>query len=398
MKIFLAQPDITDLERKAVLEVLKTSSLSLGPKLEEFERKIAKFTGVKYAVGVNSGTSALHLIIRALEIKKGDEVITTPFSFIASANCILFEGANSVFVDIDPKTLNIDVDKIEKAITKKTKAILAVDVFGHSAEWDKIKKIAKKYKLKLIEDSAEALGAMYKSEIRNKSKIKNQKSNWKKCGSFGDAGVFAFYPNKQITTGEGGVVLTNNKKIANLCRSMANQGRKIKNGHSTGLGQVKWLEHIRLGYNYRMSDINAALGVVQLSRIDEIIKRRKKIASLYNKYLSDISNIKIPYIAPWAKISWFVYVIQLAENYLKKDRNRIIEKMAKKGIQCSTYFESIHLQPFYQKMFGYKKGDFPICENVSERTIALPFYNSLREKEIKFVVKNLKNILLSRTR
>ena len=387
MKIIpLARPDITNLERKAVLEVLKTSNLSLGPKLEEFEKKIAKFAGVKYAVGVNSGTSALHLIIRALEIKKRDEVITSPFSFVASANCILFEGAKPVFVDIDPKTLNIDPDKIEKTITnlpagrqEKLKAILAVDVFGHPAEWDKIKKIAKKYKLKLIEDSAEALGAEYGSASLLQSK-------WKKCGSFGDAAVFAFYPNKQITTGEGGMVLTNNKKIADLCRSMANQGREVKNG--------KWLEHIRLGYNYRMSDINAALGVVQLSRINKIIKKRKKIAFFYNKYLSDIPNIKIPYVASYADISWFVYVIQLAENYSKKDRNRIIDKMGKMGIQCSNYFEPIHLQPFYEKMFGYKKSNFPICESISERTIALPFYNNLREKEIKFVVKSLKNIIL----
>ncbi|MCK4454160.1 DegT/DnrJ/EryC1/StrS family aminotransferase [Candidatus Parcubacteria bacterium] len=370
-KIPLAQPDITNLERKAVLEVLKTPVLSLGPKLEEFEKKIAKYTGVKYAVGVNSGTSALHLIIRALGIKKGDEVITTPFSFIASANCILFERAKPVFVDIDPLTLNIDPEKIEKKITKRAKAILAIDAFGHPANWAQLEKIAKKHKLFLIEDSAEALGSEYKG---------------KKCGSFGDAGVFAFYPNKQITTaGEGGVVLTNNKKIADLCRSMANQGRRNKDG--------KWLEHIRLGYNYRMPEICATIGVTQMERLNKILEKRDKVAKMYNKKLKNFSEIKIPYITSNVKISWFVYVVQLQKKYSKKDRDKIIEKMARKGIQCSDYFQSIHLQPFYRKKFGYKPGDFAITESISQRTIALPFYNNLTEKEINYIVKTLKRIL-----
>jgi len=381
MKISLAQPDITNLERKAVLEVLKTPVLSLGPKLEEFEKKIAKYTGVKYAIGGNSGTSALHLIIRALKIKEGDEVITTPFSFIASANCILFERAKPVFVDIDPHTLNIDPKKIEEKITKKTKAILAVDVFGYPADWSKLEKIAKKHELFLIEDSAEALGSEY---------------NGKKCGSFGNAAVFAFYPNKQITTaGEGGVVLTNNKKIADLCRSMSNQGRKVKNG--------KWLEHTSLGYNYRMSEVCAAMGIVQLARIKEILKKREKVAQTYNQRLKEIPEVQILQMPENLKRSWFVYVILLSERYFKKNRdkshtkkltrNKIIEKMAKNGIQCSDYFQPIHLQPFYRKKFGYKPGDFPITENISQRTIALPFYNNLKEKEINFIVKILKQIL-----
>jgi len=371
MKIPLARPDITKLERKAVLKVLRTPYLSLGPKLEEFEEKIAKFAGVKYAIAVNSGTSALHLIIRALGIKKGDEVITTPFSFIASANCILYERAKPIFVDIDDKTLCIDPSKIEKAITKRTKAILAVDVFGHPADWDKIMKIAKKYKLKVIEDSAEALGSKYKG---------------KKCGSFGDAAIFAFYPNKQITTGEGGMVLTNDKKIANLCRSITNQGRRVKNG--------KWLEHIRLGYNYRMSEICAAIGIAQLFRIRKILKKREKVAKMYNEKLKDFSEIELPYVASNVKMSWFVYVIRLTKKYSQRDRNEIIEKMAQKGIQCGNYFQPIHLQPFYREKFGYKPGDFPICESISQRTIALPFYNDLKEKEIDYIVNSLKEIIL----
>ncbi|MBT9141291.1 MAG: GDP-perosamine synthase [Dehalococcoidia bacterium] len=370
MKIPLAKPDITNLERKAVLEVLKTPYLSLGPRLKEFEKKIAKFVGVKYAIATNSGTSALHLIIRAFGIKEGDEVITTPFSFISSANCILYEGAKPVFIDINEKTLNIDPNKIESKITKKTKAILAVDVFGHPADWDELSKIARKHKLFLIEDSAEALGAEYKG---------------KKCGSFGDTAILSFYPNKQITTGEGGMVVTNNKKIADLCKSMVNQGRKTKGG--------KWLEHVRLGYNYRLDELSCALGISQLKRINEILKKRERVAKMYNERLGEFSEVEIPYVSPGVKMSWFVYVIRLSKKYSQRDRDKIIKAMAQSGIQCGTYFQPIHLQSFYRKKFGYKSGDFPICESVSQRTIALPFFNNLKEKEINYVVKNLRGII-----
>ena len=367
----LAKPDITDLERKAVIEVLKTPILSLGPKLREFEKRIADFSGVKYAVATNSGTSALHLIIRSLGIGEDDEVITTPFSFISSSNCILYERAKPVFVDIDSKTLNIDTSKIEKKITKKTKAILAVDVFGLPADWGKLKKIVKKHKLFLIEDSAEALGSEYKG---------------KKCGSFGEAAILSFYPNKQITTaGEGGLILTGNKEIADFCCSVRNQGRKAEGS--------EWLEHIRLGYNYRMPEVCAAMGIAQLKRINEILKKRKKVAEIYNKKLINFPEIEIPYVIPGVKISWFVYVIRLKKKYSQKNRDKIIKEMAKKGIQCSNYFYPIHLQPFYKKTFGFKKGDFPVCEQISQRTIALPFYNNLKEKEIDFVVTALKKII-----
>ena len=366
----LSKPDITDAEKNAVLEVLNSPKLALGPKLVEFEKIVADFTGVKYAVAVNSGTSALHLIVRALGIKKGDEVITTPFSFIASANCTLYEGATPVFVDIDPQTLNIDVSKIEKKITKKTKAILAVDVFSHPADWDALKKIAKKHKLFLIEDSAEALGSEYKG---------------KKCGSFGDAGVFAFYPNKQITTGEGGMVLTNNKKIADLCKSMSNQGRKIEN--------EKWLEHVRLGYNYRLSEMNCAMGIAQLGRIKEILAKRKKVAGLYNEKLQGVKDLQIPYNSKESTLSWFVYVVILSEEFAGKKRDAIMQEMKIRGIKCSNYFQTIHLQPFYKNEFGYKAGMYPVAENISKRTLALPFFNNLKEEEINTVVKNLKEIL-----
>ncbi|HIC96181.1 TPA: DegT/DnrJ/EryC1/StrS family aminotransferase [Candidatus Bipolaricaulota bacterium] len=373
----LARPDIGKKEREAVLEVLRTPNLSLGPKLEEFEEKIAEYAEVKYAVAVNSGTSALHLIIKALGIGDHDEVITTPFSFIASANCILFERARPVFVDIDPKTLNIDPDKIEERITDRTKAILAVDVFGQPADWDRLEELAQRHNLKLIEDSAEALGAEYLS-----------KSGWKKAGSFGDAAIFAFYPNKQITTGEGGVILTDNEELAKLCRSLRNQGR----GEGDG-----WLRHERLGYNYRLSDINCALGLAQLSRIDEILEKREQVAQLYNDRLKEIEGVEIPYISPEVKMSWFVYVIQLNTKYTREDRDRILRELKARGIGCSDYFQPIHLQPFYREL-GYREGDFPITEAVSARTIALPFYNDLTEQEIDYVVENLADILGSMVR
>jgi perosamine synthetase len=379
VNISLSQPDITQKEIKGVVNVLKTPNLALGPKLKEFEDKFAKYIGAKYAVAVNSGTSGLHLLIRALGIKKGDEVITTPFSFIASANCALYEGAKPVFVDIDPLTLNIDPKKIEKAITKRTKAMVIVDIFSHPADWDPILKIAKKYNLKVIEDSCEALGAIYKSQIKNK------KQKWIKCGNFDNAAVFSFYPNKPMTTGEGGMIITNNENIADNCHSMTNQGRKVENG--------KWLEHVQLGYDYRMSDMNAALGITQLSRIKEILKKRNRVAEMYNNGLKNVSAIKIPYVAPWAKISWFVYVIQLTKEYTRYDRDKIMERLRKKGIQCSNYFQCIHLQPFYKKMFGYKKGDFPVAESVSDRTIALPFYSNLGKNQIDYVIENLKKLL-----
>lgn len=370
MKIPLAQPDITEKERKAVLGVLETPRLALGPKLREFEQKFAQYIGTKYALAVSSGTAGLHLAIRALGISQQDQVITTPFSFIASANSILYEKAKPVFVDINKKTLNIDPQKIEKALTPKTKAILPVDVFGHPADWDSILKIAHKHNLKVISDSCEALGAEYKG---------------KKSGNFGDAAVFSFYPNKQITTGEGGMIVTDNKRIIDICRSMSNQGRKIKEG--------EWLEHLRLGYNYRMTEMQAALGISQLKRINEILKKREKVAEMYNEKLKKIPQIKTPCQSPWAKISWFVYVIRLNKKYSRQDRDQIIKKLKKKGIGCSNYFQCIHLQPFYREKFGYQPGDFPTTESVSKRTIALPFHNNLTKKEINYVVEILKKCL-----
>lgn len=376
-KIPLSKPDITNKDRQEVLKVLKTNFLSLGPKLKKFEEKIADFTGVKYAIAVNSGTAALHLIIRALGIKDGDEVITTSFSFISSSNCILYEKAKPVFVDIGNDTLNINPELVEGSITSRTKAILAVDVFGRPADWDRLIEIAKKHKLFLIEDSAEALGSEYGSTSSPQAKRK-------KCGSFGDAATFSFYPNKQITTGEGGMILTNNKKVADDCRSMANQGRKTDGG--------RWLEHIRLGYNYRLDEMSAALGVSQLSRIKKILKKREKIVKLYNQKFKDFKFIGVPDLEKNKKISWFVYVVKLFGKAAEK-RDKVIFEMAKRGIRCSNYFYPIHLQPFYKEEFHYIEGILPITEDIGKRTLALPFFNNMNEKEINFVVKNLKEVI-----
>ncbi len=371
IQVPLSSPDIVEKDIEAVVAVMKTRFLSIGPKVVEFEKRISEYAGVKYTVAVNSGTSALHLIIRGLGIKEGDKVLTTPFSFIASSNCILFERAEPLFVDIDEETLNLDPDKVEKKLKslkveelKRVKAMIVVDAFGQPADWDRFREIGKKYNLRLIEDSAEALGSEYKG---------------RKCGSFGEAGVFAFYPNKQISTGEGGVVVTDNEELARLARSMRSQGR----GESG-----EWLDHERLGYNYRMDELSAALGCSQLERIEEIIKKREKVAELYNQKLARIEEVQVPYLSSnTTRMSWFVYVIRLKRGI---DRDRVIKFLREEGIECKPYFTPIHLQPFYVDMFGYKRGDFPITEDVSSRTIALPFFNNLKEEQIDYVVEKVR--------
>jgi perosamine synthetase len=394
MKIPLSSPDITDKERKRVLEVLDTPHLSLGPKLAEFEEKFAQYTGSRYAIAVNSGTSALHLCVKAIDLKKGDEVVTTPFSFVASSNCLLFEGARPVFVDIDEKTWNIDINKLSEKIkklistSKKLRGILPVHIFGRPCEIHEIRQLADQYDLKLIEDACEAIGAKIRKSTQRPERTDQKKgSPWKKVGTFGDCGVFAFYPNKQMTTGEGGMIVTDNKRVFHLCRSFRNQGRSESGS---------WLQHERIGYNYRISDINCALGIAQLKRIDEILAKREKVASFYNQIFKEIEELITPQFEVNKKISWFVYVLRLKDNYSREDRDHILIKLRDKGIGCSDYFSPIHLQPFYRKIFGYKRGDFPITEKISERTLALPFYNNLGEEQIEYVCNNLKKIVRSR--
>ena len=371
VQVPLSSPDIVEKDIEAVVRVMRTRYLSIGPKVVEFEKRIGEYVGTKYAVAVNSGTSALHLIIKGMGIGEGDVVITTPFSFIASSNCILFERSKPSFVDIKEETLNLDVDKVEEKLESmsgdelaKVKALLVVDAFGQPADWDRFKEIGKKYNLRLIEDSAEALGAEHKG---------------KRAGNLGEVGVFAFYPNKQITTGEGGIVVTDNEELARLARSMRSQGR----GESG-----EWLDHERLGYNYRMDELSAALGCSQMERIGEILDKRANVAEMYEEKLTEVEEVQVPYIADYVnRMSWFVYVIRLRRGI---DRNGVIKYLNEEGVQCKPYFTPIHLQPFYRKMFGYKEGDFPITEDVTERTIALPFFNNLREEQIDYVVGKLK--------
>lgn len=410
MRIPLSQPDITELELKYICDVLRTPNLSLGPNLSKFEENIARYVGSKYAIAVNSGTSGLHLCIKALGLSEGDKVITTSFSFIASANCLLYEKVVPIFVDIDYNTLNISPDKIEEYIEKsiakerdfKIKAILPVHVFGQPCEMDRIIEIANRYNLIIIEDACEALGAEYpfdsnsalykhisKNSSSNSSLFHDSTVGWRKVGTIGKVGVFAFYPNKQITTGEGGVIVTDDKELACLFRSLRNQGRTENN---------KWLSHVRIGYNYRLSDINCALGLAQLERINEILQKRAEIAKLYNEILKDLENIKIPFISPKSKMSWFVYVVQLDDSFSKEQRDKILKGLYEREIGCNNYFPPIHLQPIYVKMFGYQKGILPITEYVSERTIALPFHNNLKEEEIEYVCKSLKQELLIQKR
>lgn len=367
----LARHDVRPEDIAAVVDVLKSDRLSLGPETTAFEQTLARAVGVPHAVAVNSGTSALHLLIRALGIGPGDEVVTTPFSFIASTNCILFERATPVFVDIEPETLCIDVAHVERAITSKTKAILAVDVFGHPARLDALERMAEEHGLRLIEDSAESLG----SSLHDRP-----------CGSFGDAAIFGFYPNKQITTGEGGAVVTRDGKLADLCRSMTDQGR----------GQEGWLHHVRLGYNFRIDEMSAALGRSQLGRLPEIVAARARVASWYIERLSDLEEIVLPTVAPGVTMSWFVFVVRLAARFARADRERIVAALASAGIGCRNYFEPIHLQPYIRAALGTGPGQFPVTERIGDRTIALPFFQTMTEADVERVVRALREALIAR--
>lgn len=372
MQIPLSSPDINDSDRSAVLDVLSSPTLSLGPKLPAFEEAVARQTNSQFAVAVNSGTSGLHLCVKAANITDGDEVITSPFSFVASANCILYERGKPVFVDIDPVSYNINPARIPGAVTRRTRAILPVHVFGRPCRMDKILPIAERNSLAVIEDSCEAIGA---------------KIGERSAGAFGQTGVFAFYPNKQMTTGEGGAIVTNDEKIATLCRSWRNQGR------STGSA---WLEHEVLGYNYRLSDINCALGLSQLSRLNEILARRAQVARWYGDALRGVPGIVTPKLdEPGVTVSWFVYVITLRPEFTGLQRNHLLEQLKARGIGCNNYFTPIHLQPFYRQAFGYKRGDFPITESVAERTIALPFFTQMSESQVGYVRDSLHTLISS---
>lgn len=384
----MASPDITEAEKKAVMSVLETTTFSMGPEHVKFEQAIANHVGAKHAIAVNSGTAGLHLCIRAANIGKGDLVITTPFSFMASSNVLLFENTIPIFVDVDPVTGNIDVELVSQAVidlkaggdsAKKwlprkgaenigeLKAILPVDVFGQPYDYDPLRKIADKHNMILIEDACEALGAEYKG---------------KKAGKLGDMATFAFYPNKQITTGEGGMIVTDDDKLATMMRALRNQGRAPGD---------TWLEHSYLGYNYRLDEMSAAMGRVQMTRIDELLEKRAKVANWYFTNLKNNKALSLPIIvADTTKVSWFVFVVRIAAEY---NRDDVINQLATFGIPSRPYFAPIHLQPFMIEKFGYKMGDFPITEDLGNRGMALPFSGVMTEDHVIEVSESLAKIL-----
>ena len=372
----MCEPDLSEAERAAVHEVLRTPILSLGPQLDLFERKLAARVGARHAVGVSSGTAGLHLCMLAAGVGEGDLVLTTPFSFVASANCILYAHATPVFVDVDPLTLTIDPDALARkarALVRRgrrracLKAILPVHVFGQPADMDPILEIARRYALAVIEDACEAIGATYKGRA---------------VGSLGDAGVFAFYPNKVITTGEGGMIVTHDPAWDALFRSLRNQGRDVFDG---------WLTHSRLGYNYRLDELSAALGVVQVERLDELLCRRERDAGWYAERLQRLEGIELPTLASWTtRMSWFVYVIRLEA---VAERDRVIRELARRGIPARPYFPPIHLQPFYRQRFGFAPGSFPVAEAAGGACLALPFSGTMREEQVDVVCGELEEVL-----
>jgi len=361
--IRMSAPDISDGDVELVASVTRSGDLALGRYAEELETRCAELAGVRHGVTVSSGTAALHLIVRSLGLGPGDEVLVPSFTFAASVNAILFEGARPVFVDIESDTYNLDPEDVERHVNDRTKAVMAVDVFGHPAEWDALSQVGAKHGLRLIDDSCEAIGARYRD---------------RPIGSFGHAAAFAFYPNKQMTTGEGGVILTDDDEIARLCRSLRNQGRG-----EMGL----WLEHERLGYNYRLDEMSAALGVSQFARLESFLLKRDHVAALYTERLNGLGWVRPPVVRPHVRMSWFVYVITLAEDV---PRDVVMAKMEAEGIPTRAYFSPIHRQPYIRERFEVPDEDLPVTASIADRTMALPFHNNLPLEHVERVVDALR--------
>ena len=389
----MSSPDLTAAEMEAVSQVMQTRQLSMGPRLAEFEQGIAAYIGVDHAVGVSSGTAGLHLCILAAGVGEGDRVITTPFSFIASANCVLYERAIPIFVDVQEETGNIDPALVAEAAddlsrggraatrwlpptlrdTARTSritdraprlaALLPVHAFGQPADLDPILSVAHRHGVPVIEDACEAIGAEYRG---------------RRVGTCGDAAVLAFYPNKQMTTGEGGMIVTRHADWDALFRSLRNQGRDVFDA---------WLSHSRLGYNYRLDELSAALGLAQLSRLDELLAKRERVAGWYHERLRAVEGIRLPCVAPTTtRMSWFVYVIRLAPGI---DRNAVMATLQERGIPSRPYFAPLHLQPFYAERFGYRRGDLPVTEAWGDTCLALPFSSVMNEGQIDYVCEHL---------
>ncbi len=361
----LAQPDIGPREEELVLEVLHSGMLSLGPMGPRFERAFADWVGTKHAAAVSSGTAGLHLGLVRAGVGPGDEVITSPFSFISSANCALHAGADVAFAEIDPVTFNIDPAALEAAITPRTKAIVPVHIFGQPCDIEAISAIAQRHGLAIVEDGAEALGAVRQG---------------RKIGTHGSPTIFAFYPNKQMTTGEGGIVTTDDDDVLEDILSLRNQGRADSGA---------WLEHDRLGWNYRMDDLSAAVGLAQVERLDEILGKRTAVADRYSALLAGLPGVTLPSVVEGDVRSWFVYTVLLEPGV---DRNAVIGLLAARGIASKPYLPSIHLQPLYRAR-GHRPGEFPISEAVSARALALPFFGNLTQEQQERVVAALTDVL-----
>ena len=382
-RVPMSSPDLGDAEQRAVAAELATPVLSMGEQTKAFERAICLASGAAHAIAVSSGTAGLHLCVRAADIGPGDLVLTTPYSFVASSNVLLYENAVPIFVDVDMQTGNIDPARLEQAArqlakggkaaqtwlprrgaeSKKPKAILAVDVFGQPADYDAIQAIAKVHGLTVIEDSCEALGATYKG---------------RQAGLLGNFGVYAFYPNKQMTTGEGGVIVTDDQSVADFVRALRNQGRAEGD---------TWLQHTHLGYNYRLPELSAALGCAQLERLEELLAKREQVAAWYTQRLQTVEGVELQQLAPsTTRMSWFVYVVRLAPQL---NRDRLVGLLDQAGIPSRPYFSPLHLQPFMMERFGFRSGDFPIAEDLCRRGLALPFSSVMTEEQVELVCVEL---------
>jgi perosamine synthetase len=366
-EIPLAKPLLGEREEELVLEVLRSGRLSLGPTIERFEELMAERIGAPYVAAVSSGTAGLHLLCRIAGLRPGDEAITSPISFAASANCFIFEGATPVFADVDPRTLNLDPAGVEAAITERTKAVVAVDMFGYPCELDELRALCSERRLTLIEDAAEALGATYKGAP---------------IGSHGPSGVFGFYPNKQLATGEGGVVFTHDERVWQLVRSLRNQGRDYDGG--------AWFTHVRLGWNYRWTDVQAAIGIAQLEKLDLLLELRAAAAARYGELLADVEVEPLCADDADHRRSWFVYVVALPHS---ADRDRVMSELRAAGIGTADYVPCVHLQPYMRGTYGFSEGTCPVAEDIAARTLALPFYPHLEAEDQERVVEALRNAL-----
>jgi perosamine synthetase len=360
----LARPSIGAREEELVLEALRSGRLALGPRLASFEASFAAASGAAHVSAVSSGTAGLHLAIRAAGIERGDDVVTTPFSFVASANCLLYEGARPVFCDIDPRTLNISAEAAADALTERTTGILPVHIFGYPVDMAAIELLSRDCGLWIVEDACEALGAVH--------------ADGTPVGARGNLSVFGFYPNKQITTGEGGAVVSRSAAVKERIDSERNQGRAPDMG---------WLDHDRLGFNYRLDDLSCALGLAQLERLDGLLAGRARVASLYSEALAEVEGLRLPCSDEGGdRRGWFVYVVQLPPGV---DRDAAVVAMRERGVDTKPYLPAIHLMSFYRERFGHQPGEFPVCEDVAARSLALPFYPELGDGDVEQVAEAL---------